>query len=264
MTGSTTEVAPSSIVRLSGTEDRARDRPRLCSDPLVVRAVSAPSLPAHVLSSPQFTSRAMAFVSGLSVAPGLTNIRSPVCSQTRSNFATGYAAAGHSATLVHSRRVASATVTMAAMERSFIAAKPDAVNRGLVGAIISKFEAKGYKLVGLKAIVPPRELAETHYDALRSKPFFGGLVDFMCSGPVVCMCWEGKGVVATGRRLIGETNPLNSDPSTIRGMYGIDVGRNIVHGSDAVETAEREIALWFKPEELCSWESASINNWVYE
>lgn len=155
-----------------------------------------------------------------------------------------------------------ATVCMQ-MQRTFIAAKPDAVNRGLVGAIISKFELKGYKLVALKALVPSRQLAETHYDALKSKPFFNDLVEFICSGPVVAMVWEGKNVVATGRKILGATNPLDSDPSTIRGMYGVDIGRNVCHGSDAEETAKREIALWFKPEELCEWEP-TMAKWIYE
>lgn len=150
-----------------------------------------------------------------------------------------------------------------AMERTFVAAKPDAVNRGLVGEIIGRFESKGFKLVALKAIVPSKELAETHYEALKSKPFFAGLVEFICSGPVVAMVWEGKGVVAASRGLIGATNPLESDPSTIRGAFGVDVGRNVVHGSDAVDTANREIALWFKPEELCEWEPTQAQ-WIYE
>jgi nucleoside-diphosphate kinase len=150
-----------------------------------------------------------------------------------------------------------------AMERTFVAAKPDAVNRGLVGSIITRFEQKGFKLVALKALVPSRELAETHYDALRAKPFFNDLVAFICSGPVVAMVWEGKGVVAASRKLIGATNPLDSDPSTIRGAHAIDVGRNVIHGSDAVETADREIALWFSQEELCDWNYTAAE-WVYE
>lgn len=114
-------------------------------------------------------------------------------------------------------------------ERTFIAIKPDGMNRGLLGNIISRFEAKGYKLVGIKTIVPSRELAETHYEALSSKPFFPDLVDFITSGPVCAMVWEGEGVVATARRMIGETNPLASNPGTIRGDFGIDVGRKYVY-----------------------------------
>ncbi|KAK4535370.1 hypothetical protein CDCA_CDCA04G1395 [Cyanidium caldarium] len=149
------------------------------------------------------------------------------------------------------------------VERTFTAIKPDAVNRGLIGEIITRFERKGYKLVGLKLVRPTQPLAETHYAELASKPFYPSLVQFLCSGPVVAMCWEGKDVVRTARKMLGATNPLESDPSTIRGAYAIDVGRNVVHSSDAVSTAEREIALWFRPEELVEWAPTSLQ-WIYE
>ncbi|CEJ01159.1 hypothetical protein G6F70_004336 [Rhizopus microsporus] len=148
-------------------------------------------------------------------------------------------------------------------ERTFIAIKPDGVQRGLVGKIISRFEERGYKLVGLKAIVPPRELAEKHYEDLSSRPFFKGLVDYMTSGtPVIAMVWEGKDVVKQGRAMIGATNPLESAPGTIRGQYAISVGRNIIHGSDSFESAEKEISLWFgKAGELVDWTPANAE-WV--
>lgn len=149
------------------------------------------------------------------------------------------------------------------MERTFLAVKPDGVQRGLVGEIIRRYEAKGFTLVGLKLMTVSKELAEQHYGEHKEKPFFPGLVQFITSGPVVAMVWEGKGVVAAARKVIGATNPLNSEPGTIRGDFGVDVGRNIIHGSDAVETAIREINLWFKPEELCSWQSAAVG-WIYE
>lgn len=149
------------------------------------------------------------------------------------------------------------------MERTFLAIKPDGVQRGLVGEIISRFESKGFTLVGLKLMNVSREKAEQHYGEHKEKPFFAGLVDFITSGPVVAMVWEGKGVVASARKMIGATNPLNSEPGTIRGDYGIDIGRNIIHGSDAVETAQREIALWFNDSELASWEP-TITKWIYE
>jgi nucleoside-diphosphate kinase len=148
-------------------------------------------------------------------------------------------------------------------ERTFIALKPDAVQRGLVGEIISRFEKKGYKLVALKMLTPSKTLAENHYAEHKGKPFFDGLVSFLTSGPVVGMVWEGKGVVATSRLMIGATNPLTSAPGTIRGDYAIDVGRNIVHGSDSVESAKREISLWFSTEEVGNWEPAQ-KVWVYE
>lgn len=118
-----------------------------------------------------------------------------------------------------------------------IQVKPDGVNRALVGEIISRFEQKGYKLVGAKVLVPSRELASLHYAEHDGKPFFPKLVDFLSSGAVVALAFEGKGVVAYGRTMIGATNPLASSPGTIRGDYGIDVGRNIIHGSDSVEVS---------------------------
>lgn len=114
---------------------------------------------------------------------------------------------------------------MAATERTFLAVKPDGVNRALVGSIISRFETRGYKLVALKLLIPSRELAEQHYASLKERPFFNDLVSFITSGPVTAMVWEGEGVVTTARKMIGQTNPLSSEPGTIRGDYAIDVGR---------------------------------------
>lgn len=149
------------------------------------------------------------------------------------------------------------------MERTFLMIKPDGVQRGLVGDIIKRFETKGFTLVGLKFMAVSRELAEQHYDVHKERPFFQGLVDFITSSPVVAMVWEGDGVVASARRLIGATNPLTSEPGTIRGDYGIQVGRNLIHGSDAIETAQREIALWFSDDELVTWTSHS-QSWLIE
>ncbi|WP_449418099.1 nucleoside-diphosphate kinase [Phormidium nigroviride] len=149
------------------------------------------------------------------------------------------------------------------MERTFLAIKPDGVQRGLVGEIIGRFEAKGFTLVGLKLVSVSRELAEAHYDVHRERPFFPGLVEFIISSPVVAMVWEGDGVVASARKMIGATNPLNAEPGTIRGDFAVNVGRNIIHGSDAIETAQREIKLWFKDEELVSWEPR-LTPWLLE
>merc|ERR1719266_2432598 len=148
-------------------------------------------------------------------------------------------------------------------ERTFIMLKPDAVQRGLVGDIIKRFEQKGFKLVALKMMHASEELLKEHYADLSKKPFFPGLVKYMNSGPVVPMVWEGNNVVKTGRVMLGETNPANSAPGTIRGDFCIDVGRNICHGSDAVESAKKEIALWFKDEELVKWDPITLS-WVYE
>lgn len=150
-----------------------------------------------------------------------------------------------------------------ALERTFLAIKPDGVQRGLVGEIIRRFETKGFTIVGLKFMQVSRELAQQHYDVHREKPFFTGLVEFITSGPVAAMVLEGDGVVAAARKMIGATNPLNAEPGTIRGDFGVNIGRNIIHGSDAVDTAEREIALWFKQEELAAWQP-SLMPWLHE
>ncbi|KZV46502.1 nucleoside diphosphate kinase 2, chloroplastic-like [Dorcoceras hygrometricum] len=139
------------------------------------------------------------------------------------------------------------------VEETYIMIKPDGVQRGLVGEIISRFERKGFQLTGLKLFQCPKELAQEHYKDLQSKPFFPKLVDYITSGPVVCMAWEGVGVVASARKLIGVTNPLNAEPGTIRGDLAVQTGRNVVHGSDSPENGKREIALWFKEGELCEW-----------
>ena len=149
------------------------------------------------------------------------------------------------------------------MERTFIMIKPDGVQRNLVGEVIRRFETKGFKLVGLKLLSVSKELAAKHYDVHKERPFFAGLVQFITSSPVVAMVWEGDGVVASARNLIGATNPLTSAPGTIRGDFGVSVGRNLIHGSDAIETAQYEISLWFTPEELVSWEP-TVNPWLYE
>ena len=149
------------------------------------------------------------------------------------------------------------------MERTFIMIKPDGVQRNLVGEVIKRFENKGFTLVGLKLLQPSRTLAEAHYAVHKERPFFGSLVDFITSGPVVAMVWSGEGAIASARKLIGATNPLNAEPGTIRGDYGVDVGRNLIHGSDAPETAQEEITLWFTETDLVSW-NPTIQPWLYE
>jgi nucleoside-diphosphate kinase len=149
------------------------------------------------------------------------------------------------------------------LELTFLAIKPDGVQRGLVGKIIQRFETKGFTLVGLKFMDVSKKLAESHYDIHRERPFFASLVEFITSGPVVAMVWKGDGVVASARKMIGATNPLISEPGTIRGDFGVSIGRNIIHGSDAIETAQREISLWFKDEELVDWQP-QISTWLYE
>ncbi|NP_001269159.2 nucleoside diphosphate kinase 3 precursor [Gallus gallus] len=148
-------------------------------------------------------------------------------------------------------------------ERTFIAIKPDGVQRHLVGEIVRRFERKGFKLVGLKLLQASEELLKEHYIALQDRPFYGRLVKYMSSGPVVAMVWQGLDVVRMARAMIGETNPAESRPGTIRGDFCIEVGKNVIHGSDSVESAQKEISLWFRPEELTCWEDAS-ERWIYE
>ena len=148
-------------------------------------------------------------------------------------------------------------------ERTFIMIKPDGVQRSLVGEIIKRFEQKGFKLVAMKMMQASVEHLEEHYASLSKKSFFSDLLKYMSSGPVVPMVWEGLNVVKTGRVMIGETSPKDSLPGTIRGDFCIQVGRNICHGSDAVESAQKEIALWFKPEELTKYDPVA-SEWIYE
>lgn len=131
--------------------------------------------------------------------------------------------------------------------------KPDGVQRGLVGEVVSRFEKKGFKLVGMKLCQPGKERFEDHYSDLKDKPFFGGLLEYITSGPVCCMVWEGDNAVVSGRKMLGATKPIDSEPGTIRGDFGIDVGRNVIHGSDSVESAKKEIGLWFTEPELIEW-----------
>uniref|UniRef100_A0A671VSM6 Nucleoside diphosphate kinase n=2 Tax=Sparus aurata TaxID=8175 RepID=A0A671VSM6_SPAAU len=147
-------------------------------------------------------------------------------------------------------------------ERTFIAIKPDGVQRGIIGEIIKRFEAKGFKLVGMKMMHASQDHLEKHYADLKGRPFFPTLIDYMSSGPVVAMVWEGKGVVKTGRVMLGETNPADSKPGTIRGDFCIDVSKNIIHGSDSVESANKEISLWFTDDELVSYTSCAFS-WLY-
>ncbi|KAG2460913.1 NDKA2 kinase, partial [Polypterus senegalus] len=174
-------------------------------------------------------------------------------------------------------------------ERTFIAVKPDGVQRGLMGEIIKRFEQKGFRLVAMKFMHASEDLLKEHYIDLRERPFYSGLVKYMHSGPVLAMVWEGLNVVKTGRVMLGETNPADSKPGTIRGDFCIQVGRtltfdftavlsepcgvfndsiavsrrNIIHGSDSVESAKKEIGLWFKPEELVEYKSCATA-WIYE
>ncbi|KAJ0000847.1 hypothetical protein NQD34_005867 [Periophthalmus magnuspinnatus] len=148
-------------------------------------------------------------------------------------------------------------------ERTFIAVKPDGVQRRRVGEIVQRFEKKGFKLVGFKLMQASKELLREHYWEHRNRPFYNKLVSYMSSGPVVAMVWQGLDVVKTGRKMMGQTNPTNSLPGTFRGDFCVIMGKNVIHGSDSVESAQREISLWFKESELCEREGCSAK-WIYE
>jgi nucleoside-diphosphate kinase len=139
------------------------------------------------------------------------------------------------------------------MQRTLVLLKPDAVQRRLVGEIISRFERKGLRLVGLKMLQPDRGLAERHYAVHSGKPFYESLLAFLTSGPVIAMVWEGRDAVSVTRLLMGVTDGARSAPGTIRGDFGLSVQNNLIHGSDSVENAQAEIALWFRPEELLAY-----------
>ena len=149
------------------------------------------------------------------------------------------------------------------MERTLVLVKPDGVQRGLIGEVISRLERRGLKLVGMKLIQVDDALARQHYGEHVDRPFFPGLVEFITSAPVVAMAWEADNAVEAVRNTMGQTNPTASPPGTIRGDLGLDIGRNLVHGSDSPESAQRELALFFSAEELLDY-SRSNEPWIKE
>ncbi len=148
------------------------------------------------------------------------------------------------------------------MQTTFVMVKPDGVQRGLVGKIIGRFEQKGLRLVGLRQLTPSLELAEAHYEVHNERPFYPGLIRFITSGPVVAMAWTGVDAISVARNIIGPTDGRKAAPGTIRGDYAMDIGHNIIHGSDAEETAEFELGLWF-PDGVADWARLD-ETWVYE
>lgn len=148
-------------------------------------------------------------------------------------------------------------------ERTLVLIKPDGVQRALIGEIIGRFERTGLKLVGMKLIRVTESMAAQHYAEHAQRPFYPGLIKFITSGPVVAMCIEGPGAVASVRRLMGATNPQDSAPGTIRGDFGVEIGRNLVHGSATLEDAEREVTIFFDPKELVEF-ARSTEPWIVE
>jgi nucleoside-diphosphate kinase len=149
------------------------------------------------------------------------------------------------------------------MERSLIILKPDAVQRGLVGPILSRLEQRGLRFIGLKMIQIDAALARQHYAVHEGKPFFAGLVEYITSGPVVVIAVSGKSVIETVRTMVGATNPVKAAPGTIRGDYALEIGRNLIHASDSPENGEHEVNLFFSDEELLANER-STDRWIYE
>ena len=149
------------------------------------------------------------------------------------------------------------------MERTLVLVKPDGVQRGLVGAIIGRLERRGLKLAAMKLMQVDDALARRHYGEHVDRPFFAGLVSFITSGPIVAMAWEANNAVEIVRATMGVTNPANAAPGTIRGDFGIDIGRNLIHGSDSPQSAERELALFFQPGEILDY-PRSNDSWIVE
>lgn len=149
------------------------------------------------------------------------------------------------------------------MEKTLILVKPDGVQRSLIGELIGRFERRGLKLVGMKFIQMSRELAEEHYAVHKGRPFYDSLVQYIISGPVVAMVWEGKDAIAAARATMGVTNPVLAAPGTIRGDLGMEIGRNLVHGSDSVENSAKEVSLFFQEAELVNWDRVT-DSWIRE
>jgi nucleoside-diphosphate kinase len=149
------------------------------------------------------------------------------------------------------------------MERTLVLVKPDGVQRGLAGEIIGRLERTGMQITGMKLMQISAELAATHYGEHKGKPFYDGLVGFITSSPVVALCLEGPSAISTTRKIMGSTNPADSAPGTIRGDFGVDMGRNIIHGSANEDDAAREVSLFFNDSELTSYDRAT-QPWIVE
>jgi len=149
------------------------------------------------------------------------------------------------------------------VERTLVLVKPDGVQRGLVGEVISRLERRGLRLVAAKFMQVGRELAEAHYAVHKGKPFYDGLIAYITSAPVMAMVWEGPNAVAAVRQTMGATRPTEAAPGTIRHDFGLEIGRNLTHASDSPENGAKEVALWFRPEELVSW-NRDLDRWIFE
>ncbi len=149
------------------------------------------------------------------------------------------------------------------MERSLVLVKPDGVQRGLIGEVVSRLERRGLRLISARFMEVGLELASTHYAIHVGKPFYDGLIRYITSAPVMAMVWEGPNAIAAIRQTMGSTRPTEAAPGSLRHDFALEVGRNLTHASDSVENGEKEISLWFKPEELVSWQRAT-DQWIFE
>jgi nucleoside-diphosphate kinase len=149
------------------------------------------------------------------------------------------------------------------MERTLVLVKPDGVQRGLIGEVISRLERRGLRLVAAKFLKVSQELAETHYAIHKGKPFYDGLIEYITSAPVMAMVWEGPNAVAAVRQTMGATRPTEAAPGSVRHDFALEIGRNLTHGSDTVENSEKEVTLWFKPAELVNWKRET-DRWIFE
>lgn len=149
------------------------------------------------------------------------------------------------------------------MERSLVLVKPDGVQRGLIGEVVARLERRGLRLVAAKFLAVSQELAETHYAIHEGKPFYEGLIAYITSAPVMAMVWEGPNAVAAIRQTMGATRPTEAAPGSLRHDFALEVGRNLTHASDSAENGEKEVSLWFKPEELVDW-TREVDSWVFE
>lgn len=149
------------------------------------------------------------------------------------------------------------------MERTLVLVKPDGVERGLIGEVISRLERRGLRMTAARFMQVSKELAETHYAIHKGKPFYEGLIRYITSAPVMAMVWEGPNAVAAVRQTMGSTRPTEAAPGTLRHDFALEVGRNLTHASDEPANAEKEVALWFRPDELVDW-TRDIDRWVFE
>jgi nucleoside-diphosphate kinase len=149
------------------------------------------------------------------------------------------------------------------MEESLVLVKPDGVQRGLIGEVINRLERRGLRLIAAKFMQVSQELAETHYAIHKGKPFYGGLIKYITSAPVLAMVWEGPNAITAIRQTMGATRPTEAAPGSVRHDFALEVGRNLTHASDTVENGVKEVALWFKPHELVRWQR-DTDKWIFE